>query len=81
MYELNILSRRLLIEPNWTFPFEANGNKSILFNINYFIEDGDFEVSLQFGDLIVQEKGKKKQEVFLVIFVYLSLNRLKKKQL
>jgi len=49
LYELNILSRRLLIEPLWSFPFEAN-------------EDGDFEVSLQFGDLIVQEKGKKKQE-------------------
>lgn len=49
LYELNIISRRLSIEPIWSFPFEAN-------------EDGDFEVSLQFGDLLVQEKGKKKQE-------------------
>lgn len=49
LYELNIFSRRYSIDPIWSFPFEAN-------------EDGDFEVSLQFGDLVVVEKGKKKQE-------------------
>lgn len=49
LYELNIFSRKFSAEPLWSFPFEAN-------------EDGDFEVTLQFGNLMVQEKGKRKQD-------------------
>jgi len=49
LYELNIFSRKFSAEPLWSFPFEAN-------------EDGDFEVTLQFGNLVVQEKGKRKQD-------------------
>jgi len=54
LYELNIFSRKFSAEPLWSFPFEAN-------------EDGDFEVTLQFGNLVVQEKGKRKQDVLKLI--------------
>lgn len=49
LYELNVLARRLSIEPIWSFPFEANA-------------EGYFEVSLQFGNLMVTELAKRKQD-------------------
>jgi len=68
LYELNVLARRLAIEPVWFFPFEPNA-------------EGYFEVSLQFGNLVVTELGKRKQDVLERYFVFIHSKYRRRKKL
>lgn len=50
LIQLNRLSKKYATEPVWSFPVDSG--------------DQGCEVKLQFGDFVVEHKGKNKLEVF-----------------